>query len=160
VANKIDLVQLRSAKAEFGEYDRLGYKVLYTSATKGKGIRGLRKVLHKKLSVLAGPSGAGKSSLLNQLIQKDRAIVTDVPGTTRDVIEETLNLEGIPVVISDTAGVHHTDHPIRGLHRAARHQGRRQREEWRSCHCAVRLQTSHQSPAFSPVMAPTTQSDR
>mgnify|MGYP002750324340 FL=1 len=38
--------------------------------------------------------------------------MTDVPGTTRDVIEETLNLEGIPVVISDTAGVHHTDHPV------------------------------------------------
>jgi ribosome biogenesis GTPase len=67
VANKIDLVQKRSAKAEFGEYARLGYKVLYTSATKGNGIRGLRKVLHNKLSVLAGPSGAGKSSLLNRI---------------------------------------------------------------------------------------------
>jgi ribosome biogenesis GTPase len=67
VANKIDLVHRRSAKAEFGEYARLGYEVLYTSATKGKGIRDLRKVLHKKLSVLAGPSGAGKSSLLNQV---------------------------------------------------------------------------------------------
>jgi tRNA modification GTPase len=61
---------------------------------------------------VVGRPNVGKSSLLNQLIQKDRAIVTDVPGTTRDVIEETLNLEGIPVVISDTAGVHHTDHPI------------------------------------------------
>ena len=67
VANKIDLVHARSAKAEFGEYTRLGYEVLYTSATKGKGIRGLRKVLHHKLSVLAGPSGAGKSSLLNRV---------------------------------------------------------------------------------------------
>jgi tRNA modification GTPase len=61
---------------------------------------------------VVGRPNVGKSSLLNQLVQKDRAIVTDVPGTTRDVIEETLNLEGIPVVISDTAGVHHTDHPI------------------------------------------------
>jgi ribosome biogenesis GTPase len=67
VANKIDIVQLRSAKAEFGEYARLGYQVLYTSAAKGKGIGGLRKVLGGKLSVLAGPSGAGKSSLLNRV---------------------------------------------------------------------------------------------
>ncbi|MEJ2220777.1 MAG: tRNA uridine-5-carboxymethylaminomethyl(34) synthesis GTPase MnmE, partial [Desulfobacterales bacterium] len=61
---------------------------------------------------VVGRPNVGKSSLLNQLVQKDRAIVTDVPGTTRDVIEETLNLEGIPVVVSDTAGVHHTDHPV------------------------------------------------
>jgi len=61
---------------------------------------------------VVGRPNVGKSSLLNQLVQKDRAIVTDIPGTTRDVIEETLNLEGIPVVISDTAGVHYTDNPI------------------------------------------------
>ncbi len=61
---------------------------------------------------VVGRPNVGKSSLLNQLIQKDRAIVTDIPGTTRDVIEETLNLEGIPVVISDTAGVHHTENPV------------------------------------------------
>ncbi len=61
---------------------------------------------------VVGRPNVGKSSLLNQLVQKDRAIVTDVPGTTRDVIEETLNLDGIPVVISDTAGVHDTDHPV------------------------------------------------
>ena len=61
---------------------------------------------------VVGRPNVGKSSLLNLLVQKDRAIVTDLPGTTRDVIEETLNLEGIPVIISDTAGVHHTDHPV------------------------------------------------
>ena len=61
---------------------------------------------------VVGRPNVGKSSLLNQLVQKDRAIVTDVPGTTRDVIEETLNLAGIPVVVSDTAGVHHTDNPV------------------------------------------------
>ena len=61
---------------------------------------------------VVGRPNVGKSSLLNQLVQKDRAIVTDVPGTTRDVIEETLNLEGIPVVVSDTAGVHNTDNPV------------------------------------------------
>jgi tRNA modification GTPase len=61
---------------------------------------------------IVGRPNVGKSSLLNQLVQKDRVIVTAVPGTTRDVIEEILNLEGIPVIISDTAGVHPTDHPV------------------------------------------------
>jgi len=66
-ANKVDLVVMRSAKAEFQLYDRLGYPVLYTSALTGKGIGKLRKVLRDKISVFAGPSGAGKSSLLNTI---------------------------------------------------------------------------------------------
>jgi tRNA modification GTPase len=61
---------------------------------------------------VVGRPNVGKSSLLNQLVKKDRAIVTDIPGTTRDIIEETLNLRGIPVIISDTAGVHPTENPI------------------------------------------------
>ncbi len=61
---------------------------------------------------VVGRPNVGKSSLLNQLVKKDRAIVTDVPGTTRDIIEETLNLQGIPVIISDTAGLHPTENPI------------------------------------------------
>ena len=61
---------------------------------------------------VVGRPNVGKSSLLNQLVKKDRAIVTDMPGTTRDIIEETLSLQGIPVIISDTAGVHPTDNPI------------------------------------------------
>jgi tRNA modification GTPase len=72
---------------------------------------------------VVGRPNVGKSSLLNQLVQKDRAIVTDIPGTTRDVIEETLNLDGIPVVISDTAGVHKTDNPVEkiGIERTLEH---------------------------------------
>ena len=66
-ANKIDLVTRRSATAEFGEYKRLGYPVIYTSALDGKGIRRLRKILRDKISVFAGPSGAGKTSLLNAI---------------------------------------------------------------------------------------------
>jgi tRNA modification GTPase len=61
---------------------------------------------------VVGRPNVGKSSLLNQLVKKDRAIVTELPGTTRDIIEETLNLKGIPVVISDTAGLHPTENPI------------------------------------------------
>jgi tRNA modification GTPase len=55
--------------------------------------------------VLAGPPNAGKSSLLNALARRDVAIVSDEAGTTRDVIEVRLELEGLPVVVSDTAGV-------------------------------------------------------
>jgi tRNA modification GTPase len=47
----------------------------------------------------------GKSSLLNRLLRTSRAIVTDIPGTTRDTLEETLNLQGLPVVLVDTAGI-------------------------------------------------------
>jgi tRNA modification GTPase len=54
---------------------------------------------------IAGRPNVGKSSLLNALLRKDRAIVTPVPGTTRDVIEEYLNINGLPVRIIDTAGI-------------------------------------------------------
>ncbi|UCH22966.1 MAG: tRNA uridine-5-carboxymethylaminomethyl(34) synthesis GTPase MnmE [Deltaproteobacteria bacterium] len=64
-----------------------------------------------KLSVVGRPN-VGKSSLLNRLVQKDRAIVTSIPGTTRDLIEETFNINGIPIVITDTAGLHETNDPI------------------------------------------------
>jgi len=55
--------------------------------------------------VLAGPPNVGKSSLLNALARRDAAIVSEEAGTTRDVIEVRLDLEGLPVIISDTAGI-------------------------------------------------------
>jgi tRNA modification GTPase len=54
----------------------------------------------------------GKSSLLNCLVQKERAIVTALPGTTRDTIEENLNINGFPIVLVDTAGLQETSDPI------------------------------------------------
>ena len=65
--------------------------------------------------VLAGPPNVGKSSLLNRLAQESRALVTDVPGTTRDVIREDLGLYGVPVRLHDTAGLRVTDETVERL---------------------------------------------
>lgn len=55
--------------------------------------------------VIAGPPNAGKSSLLNRLLAENRAIVTDVPGTTRDLLRADVEIEGVPVRLTDTAGL-------------------------------------------------------
>ena len=65
--------------------------------------------------VLAGPPNVGKSSLLNRLAQESRALVTDIPGTTRDVIREDLDIHGVPVRLHDTAGLRATDETVERL---------------------------------------------
>lgn len=68
------------------------------------------KILREGLStVIVGKPNVGKSSLLNALTKENRAIVTDVPGTTRDVIEEYINISGVPIKIIDTAGIRETE---------------------------------------------------
>ena len=77
--------------------------LLISSYDKGKLIKeGLK-------TAIVGKPNVGKSSLLNSILREDRAIVTHIPGTTRDIIEEVINLNGIPLVLIDTAGIRKTE---------------------------------------------------
>ncbi len=96
------------------EFLRRALDELLAKATQGA-------LLHDGMTiVIAGPPNAGKSSLLNALTREDTAIVSDIPGTTRDLLRERLNLDGLPLHVLDTAGLRDTNDPIEleGMRRA------------------------------------------
>jgi tRNA modification GTPase len=82
--------------------------------------------------VIAGPPNAGKSSLLNRLAGYEAAIVTDIPGTTRDPLREHLSLDGVPVSVVDTAGLRDSSDPVEqeGLRRARAELDKADRVLW------------------------------
>jgi len=108
-ANKVDLVGSEKARALFERYERIGYPVFYTSAKTGMGIKGLKAILNKKITLFTGPSGVGKSSLLNA-IQPDLGLlakrVSHATGKGRHttVSREMFPLEGGGYV-ADTPGL-------------------------------------------------------
>jgi tRNA modification GTPase len=79
------------------------------------GVPASRLIRNGLRIALVGRPNVGKSSLLNALLDADRAIVTDIPGTTRDTLEEVASVGGYPVVLTDTAGIRETDDPVEAL---------------------------------------------
>ena len=77
-------------------------------------------------TVIAGRPNAGKSTLLNALLQEERAIVSEIPGTTRDTIEEVLHIEGIPFRLVDTAGIREAKDQIEAIGVSRTHEKIRQ----------------------------------
>lgn len=73
--------------------------------------------------IITGQPNVGKSSIMNRMIQQDRAIVTPFPGTTRDAIMETVIIDDVPVILTDSAGIHETDDPVEilGIQKACDH---------------------------------------
>ncbi len=102
-----DIDFLRAANA-FGRLERLQARLAETFDRAGQG-----KLLQSGLHVvLAGQPNVGKSSLLNRLAGDDLAIVTSIAGTTRDALRSTIQIEGIPLHIIDTAGLRETDDEV------------------------------------------------
>ena len=111
----VEFVEDDLPQAKFQEIEesilfvRDGVSSLRDSYTAGRLIHDGAKL------AIVGPPNVGKSSLFNRLIQQDRAIVTEIPGTTRDTLDHPIDIGGVPVVLTDTAGVRETTDSIESL---------------------------------------------
>lgn len=118
----LDILTDVNASIDYPEYDieeRTNIEILKEAEIISKELEKLEKsfergkILRDGVSVaIVGRPNAGKSSLLNKILKEDRAIVTDIEGTTRDTIEEFVNIKGIPFKIIDTAGIRKADNEI------------------------------------------------
>lgn len=127
----LDVLAAVEVNIDYPEYDDaevMTEKLLYDRATTVRkkidrilstAVQG--KILREGLSTaIIGRPNVGKSSLLNHLVHENKAIVTDVPGTTRDIIEEYVNVGGVPLKLVDTAGIRNTEDTVEkiGVERA------------------------------------------
>jgi len=128
----IDFVALVELELDFGEED-----VEFAKRDQLRGLMvNIRRVLHPLIesfavgnavkngvpTVIVGKPNAGKSTLLNALLDEEKAIVSEIPGTTRDVIEDELFIDGIRFRLSDTAGLRHTTDTIEAIGVERTHQ--------------------------------------
>ncbi|MBS1803901.1 MAG: tRNA uridine-5-carboxymethylaminomethyl(34) synthesis GTPase MnmE [Acidobacteria bacterium] len=121
----VELIALLEAGIDFGEDDvditpqaeiarRINELIPPLAALEASFARG--RIVHDGLTIaIVGRPNAGKSSLFNRLVERDRAIVTAIPGTTRDLVTERISLDGIPLELVDTAGLRDTLEEIEQL---------------------------------------------